>query len=395
MNFYKDVAPTAETKDGDKIYVPDALKYAQAIPEEVNTASLVLNDSRPKNLLRYKPYKYGNNGITVVANDDGSITVSGTANARTVYRLHMDKSIIPGAGTYVLSSGGVNTSSDTYWVEAAIEYNSGDNMYKHTYSNSTYVQFTVTDSAIRNVTAYIIVASGATCNQTFKPMLCTLDDWNKSTTFYPPAVSINELYRTAQTVSTVYSILSLYGEGAGGLSFQPLNTTWCGILSGSYEFPGQYAISRVYPLDETGSSRCHIVEIANGGKLTRYYTGSTMDWSPYVLTPYVQSYAISDITTSTTLSDTGISVTLQEIGTYRITGTVLFSNSEPSEVALYAGSNRIAYTSGTNVTDSVLTASGFVRTLSRNSLTIKLYVKTTSSATNHVTLMAEHVSLNY
>ena len=395
MNFYKDVAPTAETKDGDKIYVPDALKYAQAIPEEVNTASLVLNNSRPKNLLRYKPRKYGANGMTFVENDDGSITVSGTATARTVYVLNQDKSIIPGAGTYVLSSGGISTSSDTYWVEAYIEYDSSSYMYKQTYTNSTYVQFTLSTDTIRNVIIYIIVASGKTCNQTFRPMLCTLDDWNKSTTFYPPAVSINELYRTAQTVSSWYPDLSIYGEGAGGLSFQPVNTTWCGILSNLYRFPGQYAISRVYPMDETGSSRCQIIELANGGKLTRFYDGSTMGWSAYAVTPYVEQYARKDVVTSTTLSDTGVSVTLQEIGTYRITGNVFFFNSEPSEVALYVGSNRIAYASGTSVTENSLTAIGFVRATSRNSIVVKLYAKTTSSVYNRVDLMAEYVSMDY
>jgi hypothetical protein len=373
------------------------LKYAQAIPEEVNTASLVLNNSRPKNLLRYKPRKYGANRMTFVPNDDGSITVSGTATARTVYRLNMDKSIVPGAGTYVLSSGGVSTSSSTYWVEVYVEYDSSSHIYKQTYTNSTYVQFTLSTNTIRNVTAYIIIASGATCNKTFKPMLCTLDDWNKSTTFYPPAISISELYRTAQTVSSVWPSLALFGEYEGGLNTQPVNTTWCGyIASDSSTFPSQYALSRVYPMDETGSSRGQIIELMNGGKLTRYYDGSTMSWSEYALTPYVQQYVRSDVTTSpTSLSDTGVSVTLQEIGTYRITGTVLYVYAEPEEVALYVGDNRIAYTSGTNATDLSLTVSGFVRATSRNSTTVKLYAKTNSSRTNRVTLMAEHVSLDY
>jgi hypothetical protein len=269
-------------------------------------------------------------------------------------------------------------------------------MYKQTYTNSTYVQFTLSTNTIRNVTAYIIIASGATCNKTFKPMLCTLDDWNKSTTFYPPAISISELYKTTQTVSSIYTGLAMYGQGVGGLNYQPVNTTWCGtILSDSNRFPGQYAISRMYPMDETVSSRCHIIELMNGGKLTRYYDGSSMSWSEYVLTPYVEKYVHADVTTSTSLSDTGISVTLQEVGTYRITGAVYYFNSEPAEVALYVGSNRIAYTSGTNATDLSLTVSGFVRSTSRNSTTVKLYAKTTSAASNRVDLIAEHVSVNY
>lgn len=175
-----------------------------------------------------------------------------------------------------------------------------------------------------------------------------------------------------------------------------MNTTWCGsIASDSSKFPGQYAISRVYPLDETGSSRGHIIELMNGGKLTRYYDGSAMNWSEYVLTPYVEQYVHADVTTYTQITDTGISVTLQETGTYRITGTLVNFNSEPAEVALYVGNNRIAYTSGTNVTEGALTASGLVRSQSRNSVTVKLYVKTTSSASNRVDLISEYVSINY
>jgi hypothetical protein len=150
----------------------------------------------------------------------------------------------------------------------------------------------------------------------------------------------------------------------------------------------------MYPLDETGS-RYHIIELANGGKLTRYYNGPGRIWSDYVLTPYVQQYVRSDVTTSTSLSDTGASVTLQELGTYRITGSVVFVNAEPMEVALYVGNNRIAYTSGTNMADLSLTVSGFVRATSRNSTTVKLYAKTHASSTNRVTLMAEHVSTDY
>ena len=56
MNFYKDVAPTAETKDGDKIYVPDALKYAQAIPDLVDRGSKSLINIADCSFTNYKEY---------------------------------------------------------------------------------------------------------------------------------------------------------------------------------------------------------------------------------------------------------------------------------------------------------------------------------------------------
>lgn len=119
------------------------------------------------------------NGITFTKNDDGSITLNGTATEQTFFNLNLrDNSLIEGGKSYILSSGTPMPEMLFFVLRRAseattiVELRSGEKAKTFT-ANSTLSTFT-----------YIAVANGATLNNfTFYPML--RDARIKDDTFVP------------------------------------------------------------------------------------------------------------------------------------------------------------------------------------------------------------------
>ena len=113
-----------------------------------------------KNLLNNTAQSTTNNGITFTVNDDGSITVNGTATANTY--LVVGSVSLAGGTAYALNgcpTGGGNSTYRLYWQGVTGNYDEGN--------GTTYTPPTTTDINIR-----IVIYNGATVNNlTFYPMV--------------------------------------------------------------------------------------------------------------------------------------------------------------------------------------------------------------------------------
>lgn len=136
--------------------------------------------STGKNLIPF-PYYDGKtkiiNGLTFTQNDDGGVTISGTATAKTTYTLMSDYGFVSNfisPGTYTISTGSDIASDRTVFVQAKIDYNNKAN-YVYFQDIGTPVKTTtipdgVTDAHITIVN--LVVSAGYTAeNITIYPML--------------------------------------------------------------------------------------------------------------------------------------------------------------------------------------------------------------------------------
>lgn len=111
-----------------------------------------------------------NNGIVATVNDDGSIKLTGTANA------NLDANLVPtgtvvlnNAGTYILSGCPSGGSSSTYQLSVRIK-NSGGTTLSYPADVGSGVTFTLNEGDYVD-RVYIQTISGVTYNQTFYPMI--------------------------------------------------------------------------------------------------------------------------------------------------------------------------------------------------------------------------------
>lgn len=125
-----------------------------------------------KNLLENKGVASINlSGVITTKNDDGSITVNGTANGNNVYSFNSTQAnvfdfVLP-SGNYkmVLVNGGANDG------QVGIQ-RSGVNSYVYTNANGV-ANFTVQNGDLLRIAFY--VTSGKTYNTTLKAMICSAD----------------------------------------------------------------------------------------------------------------------------------------------------------------------------------------------------------------------------
>lgn len=115
-----------------------------------------------KNLIRVTTNPVTNNGLTFTPNDDGSITVNGTAAANTMY--YFSSRQISQTGNYILTGCPAGGSDTTYDLRAGASGNYRD------FGNG--VSFTLNAPTELGGNLCIMVRSGYTANNlVFKPML--------------------------------------------------------------------------------------------------------------------------------------------------------------------------------------------------------------------------------
>ena len=143
-------------------------------PQEIKATTISEIKTQGKNFLKNTASTTVVNGVTFTVNDDGSISVKGTATANADFILkgstNKNGSIIFNGGTRLVGcpSGG---SSSTYFLRAS------DNV---DYAYTDFGQGVNIATDVRQV--YIRVLSGVTVNTTFKPMVtidsdATYDDY--------------------------------------------------------------------------------------------------------------------------------------------------------------------------------------------------------------------------
>lgn len=142
-------------------------------PQEIQSVEVSEIKAHGKNLIPY-PYHqttFTANGLTFTDNGDGTITVNGTATARTFFNLAnwSDDHMILETGNYIFSGCPSGGGSSTYGLGSA------------DHNNMNFVMdwgdgkaFTMDEKNQRG--AYIVVSSGATLdNVVFKPMIRRAD----------------------------------------------------------------------------------------------------------------------------------------------------------------------------------------------------------------------------
>ena len=180
-------------------------------------AELILNRTsgylRTKNLLDLTRVKALNptatwsdnvmslNGVDWAFNNDGSITVDGTANSNGSYPILMNWKTLQ-TGSYMMSGGNPTVKFTAYSIGS-----DKGNGFQLAIDNAT----TQPISFIGNVSADTVVN-----NIKISPMLCTLDDYQVSSIFEPYSPSNFEL---------MLMILALQSGGNRALTMQPTEST--------------------------------------------------------------------------------------------------------------------------------------------------------------------------
>lgn len=151
-----------------------------------------LVDAGAKNLLKITATSQTINGVTFTVNADQTVTVNGTntgTGAVTFILVPNQQAILIPYGDYWLlgcPQGGGSATFDLRWYRYspnASAYDMGSGAAIHKSGNTA-------DSNIA-----IVVKSGVTVNNiTFKPMLCTAEDYTISTEFVPYTPTMREMY---------------------------------------------------------------------------------------------------------------------------------------------------------------------------------------------------------
>ena len=196
MNFYKDVAPTAETKDGDKIYVPDALKYAQAIPDLVDNGS--------KNLLDLGNCTFeSSDGLSYKVSNLNEITVSTTSSSSSARSILINNINLPVNTKLVLSGCPENGSGTSYMMYVNVDGSPVDGSIDAGTGSTGFILNPDQTACIR----IRIAANYTMSNKVFKVMVCKKEAWDVSHEFVPYKYPIGRVFyekKKAGTCPTTY-----------------------------------------------------------------------------------------------------------------------------------------------------------------------------------------------
>lgn len=168
--------------------------YAMSNVELTNNVSTILDADGQKNVLNYKKFPSTTSyGITVTNNNDGTITLNGTAtppsSVPAVY-ITLDNAFKPKKGNYIIYCNGANT--DNIYVYDDTAWTSKSQTPKYFDGDTTRI-------------IYLRVLGGVTLsNLTLKPMICDQALWYTSQKVEPYAMSNVEL---TTNISLLWSTL--------------------------------------------------------------------------------------------------------------------------------------------------------------------------------------------
>ena len=197
-----------------------------------------------KNLLENPAKSATINNVTFTVNTDGSISTSGTANADAVFRFAPNTAGVPSydeqipyeKGEYkytcLTSAGGDNTYYSSVIARttsggsrAVIGNDKGSGVNVSIANNTTRLEFNIT------------IKNGVNSNGlTFKPMICTLDEWNKSHDFEPYFIPLKDSMfpRSEQRVLGAKNLLKITANSTtiGGVTYT-INSDGSVVLNSS------------------------------------------------------------------------------------------------------------------------------------------------------------------
>lgn len=180
----------------------DAFAGTQTAKDTEQDAAIAkLVDAGTKNLLKITGTSQTIRNVTFTVNDDGTVTVNGTNNTTSTAVFYLNilpADTAPNYNGCRLTGCPQGGSASTYRL--AVQLNSG--------SYTTYASDTGDGGMIRNVPSSdcrvgIFIYAGATVdNLTFKPMICTAEDYAASDAFVPYVPTMLELYQMIQALQT-------------------------------------------------------------------------------------------------------------------------------------------------------------------------------------------------
>jgi hypothetical protein len=201
---------TSPISVGDAIVVGTNITAANKISANIQTLTNnvdVLIENGAINLLPIKCPNKTENNVTLTNNNDGSVTISGTASANTYFyllensRSHLE--IIEGTGKSYTLSGCTSGSSSTYALRML---GSTDLVAWYTVGQiQTTEEMTFTEGAYPYYAVRLDVFSGTSVNVTIKPMLV---DSKYKGTYQPYAKTNKELTEDVTPQEIDYTINS-------------------------------------------------------------------------------------------------------------------------------------------------------------------------------------------
>lgn len=241
-------------------------------------------DNGSKNLLYVEPgVTHMDNGITFTTNSDGTISYSGTAST-TGYATYTIVTKTNTDGTLfkdcMLDSGVRDASINEQFI--AIEGTASPyTKYALSISNATAIDSIPTGADI-HVYVRVNCISGVAYSGAFKPMICTVSDWEASPAVVPYAPSNRELFEANQELSeNKANNLKMTLIGSGSLDnistneFAVYTSAVTGKPQSGYAFvrtsvfDANAALQELTMLDGTYSGRSY-VRVKNGGTWTTW-----------------------------------------------------------------------------------------------------------------------------
>lgn len=219
-----------------------------------------------KNLLVYPYYEESKtqNGITFTVNNDGSITVSGTATADTWFNAAQNPTYITQGSSYILSGCPSGGSSNTYCLRYT---NNTDKAYEDTGNGVDVVGFS---SAYNNVQVHIRIKSGVVISTpiTFYPMLRKASIADSTYEPYHDTVDQCKFDRAEQRVLGAKNFFNTNDIAVGadlitidGSSIKIKNTTAAAWQNGGFRMPVEPNTDYIFSTDVIYTSGAGTISI--------------------------------------------------------------------------------------------------------------------------------------
>lgn len=263
-----------------------------------------------KNLLPVSATTITSNGVTFTVNSDGSIKISGTTTARTLFNINITRPIKLQYGSYTLTKTG-----DASYVEVYLRKTSSSEMITTMGGTGTVKKFTNTYT--EDVFAYIALASGVTIDTT---ITLQLEAGNVSTDYEP------------------YTEKAIYTKNANGVFEKFINAEVLGtiLFSGHtnetvnlLDSVANYEYIEIFYADNDDVFNSIKVYEPNGKKISLGVTN-------YYATGTFFKGKVMDIS-ETTISNRGTNYTETKIST---SGAITFSNTNYIYVTRVVGYKR-------------------------------------------------------
>ena len=177
---------TTPAEDLGKLNAAITAVLASGITAEKVSALAELSNGGSKNLLNNSASTATTNKVTFTVNDDKTITIT-SAGDNTQASLTIASSYSLPAGKYIISgTAGTNATGDTYAMWMKI----GSNPSFSVGETGRVFEVAAGDTFVVSI---IVRASQTVADVTFKPMICTLPQWELSQDYVPYQPSYAEL----------------------------------------------------------------------------------------------------------------------------------------------------------------------------------------------------------